>query len=79
MGEVRRVVLKKWKEKNEYHRRSLSETAFSQLKKIFGGHVASRVIENQTVELSLLFHVIKIFVPLLFVEDSLNLPPMRSI
>ena len=58
VGEVRRIGLKKWKEKNEYHRRSLSETAFSRLKKIFGGHVASRVIENQTIELSLRCHML---------------------
>jgi IS5 family transposase len=53
VGRVRQKGLKKWKIKNNYHRRSLSETAFSRLKKIFGGHAASRKMQNQTIELLL--------------------------
>jgi IS5 family transposase len=53
VGSVRNKGLKKWKEKNNYHRRSLSETAFSRLKKIFGGHAASRIFKNQVIELGL--------------------------
>lgn len=53
VGRVREKGLKKWKVKNNYHRRSLSETAFSRLKKIFGGSASSRVFENQVTELTL--------------------------
>lgn len=53
VGKVRQKGLKKWKIKNNYHRRSLSETAFSRLKKIFGSHAASRSFENQITELTL--------------------------
>lgn len=53
IGHVRRKGLKKWKIKNDYHRRSLAETAFSRLKKIFGGQVASRHFENQAIELAM--------------------------
>lgn len=53
VGRVREKGLKKWKQKNNYHRRSLAETAFSRLKKIFGSHAASRVFENQAIELAL--------------------------
>jgi len=53
IGRVRDKGLKKWKQKNNYHRRSLAETAFSRLKKIFGSHAASRRFENQVIELAL--------------------------
>jgi hypothetical protein len=58
VGNVRKTGLKKWKEKNNYHRRSLSETAFSRLKKIFGSHAASRIFENQAIELGLRCHIL---------------------
>lgn len=58
VGYARNKGLKKWKEKNNYHRRSLSETAFSRLKKIFGGHAASRIFENQVIELGLRCHIL---------------------
>ncbi len=58
VGRVREKGLKKWKEKNNYHRRSLSETAFSRLKKIFGSYAASRVFENQAIELALRCHIL---------------------
>jgi len=51
--EVRRSGLKKWKEKTEYHKRSLSETAFFRLKRLFGQHVLSDNLENQKTELIL--------------------------
>jgi IS5 family transposase len=53
VGSVRRKGLKNWKRNNNYHQRSLAETAFSRLKKIFGSHAASRVFENQVIELGL--------------------------
>jgi hypothetical protein len=58
VGSVRNKGLKKWKEKNNFHRRSLAETAFSRLKKIFGSHAASRVFENQVIELGLRCHIL---------------------
>lgn len=58
VGNVRQKGLKKWKIKNNYHRRSLSETAFSRLKKIFGSHAASRSFENQVTELRLRCHML---------------------
>jgi len=58
VGRVRDKGLKKWKEKNNYHRRSLSETAFSRLKKIFGAHAASRIFNNQAIELGLRCHIL---------------------
>lgn len=53
VSRVKDKGLKKWKEKNNYHRRSLTETANFRLKKIFGSHVASRNFENQCIELGL--------------------------
>lgn len=53
IANIRRWGLKKWKEKNDYHRRSIAETAFSRLKKIFGASAASRSFDNQVVELAL--------------------------
>ena len=58
VGEVRNKGLKKWKEKNNYHRRSLAETTMFRLKKIFGAQAASRLIENQCVELALRCHAL---------------------
>lgn len=50
--------LKKWKKKNNYHRRSLAENAFSRLKKIFGNSASSRTFENQAVELGLRCYIL---------------------
>lgn len=58
VSRVRQKGLKKWKIKNNYHRRSLSETAFSRLKKIFGSCAASRSFENQITELTLRCHML---------------------
>ena len=53
VARVREWGLKKWKIKNNYHRRSIAETAFLRLKKIFGSSAASRTFDNQVVELTL--------------------------
>jgi len=47
---IRQGGRKKWKEGSGYHRRSLAETAFSRLKRIFGERLRSRVRENQGTE-----------------------------
>ena len=43
--------LTRWKNKNNYHRRSLVETTMSRLKHLFGDQVRSRRFENQTTDL----------------------------
>ena len=58
VGHVRQWGLKKWKEKNNYHRRSMAETAFLRLKKIFGASAASRTFANQVTELTLRCHML---------------------
>jgi hypothetical protein len=58
IGYVRKSGLKKWKERSNYHRRSMAETAFLRLKKIFGGSAASRIFENQATELKLRCHLL---------------------
>lgn len=47
---IRRAGRKQWKKESGYHRRSLAETAFSRLKRIFGERLRSRVLENQGTE-----------------------------
>lgn len=41
---------KKWKQKSNYHRRSLAETAMYRFKQLFVGSVASRKMANQCIE-----------------------------
>ena len=45
--------LKKWKKDNNYHRRSLAETAMFRFKQLFGGGVASRTAQNQATEVAI--------------------------
>jgi hypothetical protein len=47
---IDRIGLKRWKVESGYHRRSLVETAFSRLKRIFGGGLRSRIFGNQRTE-----------------------------
>lgn len=58
VGQVRNWGIKKWKIKNNYHRRSIAETAFLRLKKIFGSSAASRKFDNQVAELKLRCHLL---------------------
>lgn len=44
---------KKWKQTNEYHRRSLAETAMFRIKTLFGNKLKARLFESQAVECSL--------------------------
>ena len=48
--EIRARGRKKWKEENNYHRRSLSETAMFRYKQIFGDHLNARLFESQAQE-----------------------------
>lgn len=45
--------LKYWKKKNNYHRRSLSETAMYRMKQLMGDHVQARTIERQSREIGI--------------------------
>ncbi len=47
---IRKLGRKKWKEQSGYHKRSLSETGMSRLKKIFTDKLANRTFENQATE-----------------------------
>jgi hypothetical protein len=58
VARVREWGLKKWKIKNNYHRRSMAETSFLRLKKIFGASASSRKFDNQVVELTLRCHIL---------------------
>lgn len=44
------TVIREWKKKSGYHRRSLSETAMFRFKTIFGATLYSRKIEKQKIE-----------------------------
>jgi uncharacterized protein len=43
--------VRNWPEYNEYHERSLVETAFSRFKGIFGSQLFSKIINNQEAEI----------------------------
>jgi hypothetical protein len=58
VSRTREWGMKKWKIKNNYHRRSIAETAFLRLKKIFGNSAASRKFDNQVIELTLRCHIL---------------------
>lgn len=47
---IRKLGRKEWKKKNNYHQRSLSETAMYRLKTIFDDGLRSRIFENQATE-----------------------------
>jgi hypothetical protein len=44
---------KSWKEQNGYHQRSLNEVVMFRYKKIFGGELDGRTVENQKTEVKL--------------------------
>ena len=47
---IRKVGRKRWKEENDYHRRSLAETTMFRMKTTFGDELRARCIENQGTE-----------------------------
>ena len=49
--QMRKVGLEKWKQKSGYHRRSLVETAFYRLKRIFSDKLRSKAAESQDSEM----------------------------
>ena len=50
LRQVRRFGRKGWKRRVGYHRRSLVETAFSRLKRVFGDKLKNRHLDNQQTE-----------------------------
>lgn len=59
--EIRESGRKKWKENNNYHQRSLSETVMFRLKTAFGLLLKSRKFENQAKEVFLKCKILNIF------------------
>jgi hypothetical protein len=49
--QMRKLGLVKWKRKSGYHKRSLVETAFHRLKKVFSDRLRSKRTDNQDTEL----------------------------
>lgn len=50
-GGEKAARLKEWKERNNYHRRSLVETMMWRMKTVFGDQMRSRSMENQRTDL----------------------------
>lgn len=50
LEQIEKIGRKGWKEKSNYHRRSLSETAMMRFKTIFGATQYSRIFEKQKTE-----------------------------
>lgn len=48
---MRKVGLEKWKRRSGYHKRSLVETAFHRLKKVFSDRLRSKRTDNQDSEM----------------------------
>jgi hypothetical protein len=61
---IREIGRKGWKQESGYTRRSLAETAFSRLKRTFGGRLRSRSFENQTTEAFLMLRTMNILTAL---------------
>jgi len=61
---IRKVGKKRWKLESGYSRRSLAETAFSRIKKIFGNCLRSRLFENQATEVFIIFSILNIMTSL---------------
>ena len=49
--QMRKLGLEKWKRKSGYHRRSLVETAFHRLKKVFSDRLRSKRTDTQDAEM----------------------------
>jgi hypothetical protein len=49
--QMRKLGLSKWKRKSGYHKRSLVETAFHRLKKVFSDRLRSKRTDNQDSEM----------------------------
>lgn len=50
LEQIEQTSRKKWKEKSDYHKRSLSETAMMRVKKIYGSELYSRNLDSQKTE-----------------------------
>ena len=61
---IRKNGRKQWKLTSGYSRRSLAETAFSRLKRIFGGWLRSRLFNNQGTEVFVMFAILNVMTAL---------------
>ena len=53
ISQVKSHGLKSWKKKNNYHRRSLAETAMFRFKQLLGDKVAAKTFERQIKEVGI--------------------------
>jgi len=53
VSQVKYHGLKSWKKKNNYHRRSLAETAMFRFKQLLGDKVIARTFERQVKEIGI--------------------------
>jgi hypothetical protein len=58
---VKKQGLKQWKTQHCYHKRSLNETVMFRFKKIFGGELDARIMENQRTEILLKCMILNTF------------------
>ncbi len=56
--EIQQKGIEQWKRENNYHRRSLVETAFYRYKKMLGGKLFAYKLENQQTEALLRCHIL---------------------
>jgi len=61
---IRNIGKKRWKLESGYSRRSLAETAFSRIKRIFGGWLRSRLFSNQTTEAFVMLAILNVMTAL---------------
>ena len=52
---------KRWKEKENYHRRSLNEVAMFRFKTSFGGELQARTFENQKTEVNIKCKILNVY------------------
>ena len=58
---VKKQGLKQWEKHHCYHKRSLNETVMFRFKKIFGGELDTRIMENQRTEILLKCMILNTF------------------
>ena len=56
--QMRELGRKEWKIQNEYHRRSLAETAMFRMKTLLGNKLSTRKLENQKLEVAIRCQII---------------------
>ena len=70
--DIRKLGRKKWKRKNNYHRRSIAETTMFRYKANFGGRMSARTLKQQEVEVQLKCKVLNQMTRLGMPESSID-------